>query len=136
MRPGRRDDEAYGYQIVKCWARGRTGTDRKHGLPVLARLARHRCVTVRMLVDRPAALLSAVRGGSTAAAEMIHGNRSNPPSQDSFKEHSEMTAPELNAELQNLIDARFRPDRADADAGAISYSERRHVVGDVESQIS
>ncbi len=46
-----------------------------------------------------------------------------------------MTAPELNAELQNLIDARLDQIEQTLMRAQVSYSERRHVVGDVESQI-
>jgi hypothetical protein len=46
-----------------------------------------------------------------------------------------MTTPELAAELRNLIDARLDQIEHMLLRANVTYSERRHIVGDVESQI-
>jgi hypothetical protein len=46
-----------------------------------------------------------------------------------------MTTPELTPELRNLIDARLDQIEQMLLRANVSYSERRHIVGDVESQI-
>lgn len=46
-----------------------------------------------------------------------------------------MTAPELSGELRNLIDARLDQIERVLLRVEVSYSERRHIVGEVEAQI-
>ncbi len=46
-----------------------------------------------------------------------------------------MTAPELNPEFRNLIDARLDAIEQVLLRVQVSYSERRHIVGEVETQI-
>lgn len=46
-----------------------------------------------------------------------------------------MTMLEMNADLRNLIDARLDPIEQILIRAEVSYSERRHIVGEVESQI-
>jgi hypothetical protein len=46
-----------------------------------------------------------------------------------------MTTPELNGEWRNLIDARLDQIERVLLRVDVSYSERRHIVGEVESQI-
>jgi hypothetical protein len=46
-----------------------------------------------------------------------------------------MTAPELNPDFRNLIDAGLDAIEQILLRAQVSYSERRHIVGEVETQI-